>query len=80
MMGTEIGSWQIINGKLTVNGGAKVRRVAGRSKSAAPLEELWENGGLRAARAAAPGPSSLPEDQECTPTWTDGWRFDDGCW
>ena len=56
------------------NGGAKLRRVAGRSKSAAPLEDLCENDGSWAAMVTARRPSTLTEDRECTRTWTSGWR------
>lgn len=62
-----------------VKGGAKVRRVAGRSKSAAPQRGLAENGGCTAASVAA-GAVIGQEALECTATWTSGLRFGDGFW
>jgi len=57
----------------TVKGGAKPRRVAGRSKSAAPLEELCETGrDWPMALEAVGRPWGLMEDGECTRTWTSG--------
>jgi uncharacterized protein YcsI (UPF0317 family) len=55
-----------------VNGGAKVRRVAGRSKSAAPHRELRENGDGRSAMEAGGAVVVLTEAQECIRTWTSG--------
>lgn len=59
--------------KPAVKGGAKPRRVAGRSKSAAPLEELCETGrDWPMALEAVGRPWGLMEDGECTRTWTSG--------
>ena len=57
-----------------VKGGAKVRRVAGRSKSAAPQRGLAENGGCTAASVAA-GADIGQEALECTATWINGLQF-----
>jgi hypothetical protein len=55
-----------------VNGGAKVRRVAGRSKSAAPHRDLRENGDGWSAMEADGAVVVLTEAQECIRTWTSG--------
>ena len=57
-----------------VKGGAKVRRGAGRSKSAAPQRGLAENGGCTAASVAA-GADIGQEALECTATWINGLQF-----
>ena len=61
-------------GAAVVKGGAKVRRVAGRSKSAAPQRGLAENGGCTAASVAA-GADIGQEALECTATWINGLQF-----
>ena len=64
---------------LYVNGGTKVRRLAGRRESAAPLERSSENVGLASATVAA-GIDMRQEAQECTATWTSGLRYTAGFW
>src|ERR1039458_7732653 len=53
-----------------VNGGAKVRRGGGRSKSAAPLRGRGENGDGGSALEAGGRVAIFAETQECTRTWT----------
>ena len=65
--------YEALNAEFDVKGGAKLRRVAGRSKSAAPLEELCGSWRIASIALWAIGRPNWPtEDRECTRTWTSG--------
>jgi primase-polymerase (primpol)-like protein len=62
-----------------VKGGAKLRRVAGRSNSAAPSARLSENV-CRTAASVAAGMDIGQEAPRCTATWINGLTFVAGFW
>ena len=62
-----------------VKGGAKVRRVAGRTKSAAPSERLAENV-CRMAASVAARMDIRQEAPRCTATWINGLTFVAAFW
>ena len=62
-----------------VKGGAKVRRGAGRTKSAAPSERLAENV-CRMAASVAARMDIRQEAPRCTATWINGLTFVAAFW